>query len=108
MSNKIEYFKSLKDMYQTEKLAKIPTQSYFNIVPLETKRVYGKFVWHKPNAYTLYNKNFNIFTKLKQGFTILGEKCPLYKLTYNSRNSYWSSWKINRKKKHNLMIQYTR
>lgn len=71
MSNKIEYFKSLKDMYQTEKLAKIPTQSYFNIVPLETKRVYGKFVWHKPNAYTLYNKNFNIFTKLKQGLLYL-------------------------------------
>ena len=63
MSNKIEYFKSLKDMYQTEKLAKIPTQSYFNIVPLETKRVYGKFVWHKPNAYTLFIIRISIFLR---------------------------------------------
>ena len=31
MSNKIEYFKSLKDMYQTEKLAKIPTQIYLSL-----------------------------------------------------------------------------
>ena len=62
------------------------------------QKVYGKFVWHKPNAYTLYDKNFNVFTKLKQGFTILGEKFPQYILTNNSRNSDWSSWKINTKK----------
>ena len=31
MSNKFEYFISLKDMYQTEKLAKIPTQSYLSL-----------------------------------------------------------------------------